>query len=229
MILIDTLSHMPFQADDVLYFCKSRGLAEFAVAPTAFSEEIKAEPQKISYQPWTLAKMVGGVITPIGVGMPAKSPMHLYCNPVVVGDTISFIYNRCLWSSPLLDSLVPSIVRNNVYTGFVGENITVYSDLKTPNTFVIASAGGNEVVETIFTSILRIVPSEANLIITGNLGSDTFSLLRHPNGDLFRIQVGGQDVYKCCLVGDDVIHAVKAGEFETRYLHKDPVELVPYE
>ena len=223
MKLIESLSHMPFKSGDDLYFCHSGGLREFIVTLTPFAKQRGVSTQVTNYQPWQLARLRDDQITLLETGFEVDSPVRLFCNPVVSGDIITFVYNRKLWSSPLGDILTPTVVRQGIYTGFQ-DSRSVFSNLKSPSTFFIDS----EEIETDFDQILRIVPSQENLIITGIKNGITFSLLRQTDENLFRIKTSGQDVYKCCIVESTVFHAVKEIEFETRFIHSSPLELVPY-
>ena len=220
---------MPFKYGNDLYFCHSKGTATFSPPLTPFAKAHNIPPQVVEYQPWELARYRNDVIQLLPSGLELLSPMQIFCNPVVINDVISFVYNRVLYSSPIgNDILSPSTVRNNVYSGFVAENYTIYTDLKDVSSFIkINSNGETTTTATEFDHILRIVPWNDGLIITGQKNQTHYTILQYNDGSKFRLKVDGNDIYKCCLIeGNQVIHAVKTNEFETRHLHIDTVELI---
>lgn len=225
MKIIDTLSHMPFQDGADLYFCHSPGAESWEHPQTEFARHRGIAPERTDYQPWCLAKQSGGAVTTLDCPFPPDSPFRLFCNPVVSGGEISFVYDRTLWKCPLALPLVPVEVVGGIYAGFSTGERTVVTELKSLGSF---REDGGPPVASGFDHILRIVPHGSALVMTGVLAGETFSILRQPDGSRQRIQVGGEDVYKCCLDGADVIHAVRAGGFEERYVHRDTAELIPF-
>lgn len=230
MKLIECLAHMPFKDGDSLFFCQSEGQRQFETQQVG---GMRGPIQRLPFQPWRLARLRDGVISPITVmGLGASSPSRLFCNPVVTGDAISFIYGRNLWTGQLSRDFVaqPQVVRRNVFTGFMRGNKLAYADLPcatdTAGVIVIAIAGDADRVATPFDMILRLIPhGENEYLITGKIGDRFCTMRLNEAGGFDTVRtVAGEDVYKCCIDGENVIHAVKEGEhFENRYLYQDPV------
>lgn len=182
--------------------------------------------QQVAYQPWSLARLVDGVITSLPVvGLEASSPNQVFCNPVVVGDNISFVHGGSIYVADLsVAELSPVKVKSGIFTGFVSEGLVVYAlpSCTSKGVFVV----GNIEHQSPFDNILRIIPSgDSSLIITGSKAGRLFSILWHDPDNFFTIKANGEDVYKCCIDGMDVIHTVRGEGFEDRQLHRDTLEL----
>jgi hypothetical protein len=233
MKLLNELSHMPFKAGEDLLFCVSSGDQLFTAgrSDTAISLGIPAQTTK--FQPWSLAILRGGEIIPlIAHEMEPAAPGRVFCNPVLSSPgVISFMYGNTLWTSTLTESgiLYPAAIKSGIFTGFQRGTDIVYAEtgeLKQSGSVVFESTGDSIIFP--FDRIVRVVPhGPEDIIVTGFMGNQFQSILWSPGGLFQRITTGGQDVYKCCLDGDNVIHAKHGSEFEERYLHVDPFELTP--
>lgn len=234
MQLLPTLSHMPFKVGDDLLFCHSDGPMNFIPEQTFTAESMLVPPQIISFQPWRLARLRinGSVEMLTAPGMAATSPTQVFCNPVVSDGKLSFIHGRTLWSSPLGNgfNLQPVAVKSGIFAGFFRGGKAIYVTPSAPGVSgsIVPDPYGT-IINLPLTNIVRVVPSgPEDLIVTGFDGPDFVSLLWRPRQQLQRITVnGGENVYKCCIDGSNVIYAKKVGPEET-YLHIDPIELTPY-
>jgi hypothetical protein len=230
MKLIETLSHMPFKDGDDLFFCKSSGVSTFNVPQSPTAQALGISAQTVSFHPWSLAVLRDGVILDIEIeGFQALSPSNLFCNPVVVGSTLSFIYARTLWRVPLSGG-TPRRVRSGVFTGFCDGNKIVTSlpsCVDRSTTFTVEDGTSMESITTSFQSILRIIPQGTGYLITGLKDGQHKTLYRQSDSEKFYVTVDGEHIYKCCLDGDYVIHAKKEGGFEDRFLHRDLYTLIP--
>lgn len=218
MQLIQQLSHMPFVHGKDLYFCTSDGLVEKAIPQHGVPEHRRQEVVN-RFQPWRLVRKRGELIEDIDLGLPATTARQVICNPVVQDNHLSFIYNTSLWSTPL-DNISPVQILANVFTGFKLGSLTAWATGKGGRFFVEGEAH-----EVPMEAILRIVPSGDNFLITGKTGDRFHTVLYTPGYGYLNVKANGQDVYKCCFHEDKVIHAVRVGEFEERYLHIDPFQL----
>jgi hypothetical protein len=219
MQLISTLSHMPFKVGDDLYYCTSAGLAT-ADVPQLGVPLKRQKDVKVNFQPWTLVKqhLPTGVVTPVPIPFPLDQPRKVICNPVVSENGISFVYNSSLWW--MATGEAPIAVADNIFTGYQQGEVLVTATGK-GGTFFISG----EEHHVPFDNILRIIPNGENYLLTGRTGDRFHSLVYFPGLGTSDILVNGKDVYKCCLDGDQVIHAVRLAEFEQRYLHIDTFEL----
>lgn len=223
MQLLSTYSHMPFLHGEVLYFCHSDGAKEFHVPQTDRALELKLPAQVLTYQPWQLARLTNGQIERLPINLPIVSPRHVICNPVIEGDQLSFVYNKGIYTAPLSDLTSPTLAKDNIYTGFVTPTRTVWADSKSGTFFLTADQ--SEPYETPLDHICRLVPSGEGFLATGSLEGVFRTFRCFPNGLTKEIRVNSKPVYKCCLSGETVIHAVRSDGFEDRYLHQDTFEL----
>jgi hypothetical protein len=222
MQLISQLSHMPYKSGNDLYFCTSDGLAEAGIPQAGVPERFRKDT-KVSFQPWRLVRLRDGVVSNVELPLPIVSPRQVICNPVVEDDKLTFIYNTSLWETRL-DDLNPVQLIPNVFTGFKVGSKLVYASGKNGYFHVENGSVGVQLL-TPFNFILRIIPNGDNYIITGKTGDRFHSILFIPDVGTSDILVNGQDVYKCCVDGDKLIHAVRVNDFEQRYLHIDDFEL----
>lgn len=231
MLLLESLAHMPYIQGDDVFCCVSAGSQTFSSQSTDFDRLHRIIPVVTHYQPWNLARLNNGVVYPIRHRLPMNNPFQMFCNPVVNGGEISFVYNRCLYGGVLVDDTLIEyrIVATKVFSGFsISERTAlVYSPCKPDSPQIVLN--GNDMV-TALDYVLRIVPSGDGHIITGQKDNALISVLLTNNG-AYRLQVDGNDVYKCCLtqgILGDVIHAKREGGFEQRFLHRDKVTTIDF-
>lgn len=231
MQLLSTLSHMPFLAGDDLYFCGSDGVQAFSPRQTVFDITNKIPPRVMHFQSWEIMVKKGEAITKLTHKFRLGGPFRIFCNPVVTGESISFLFSRSLYTGRIEGSSIvdSKTLFQGVFTGFSSGAKTVLGKMPCAegSQVIVIDSTGRSAFNTAFTEVLRVIPSGDDLILTGKLGRDFASVLLVEDVAR-RIQVRGQDVYKCCLTPDrlTVIHAVKTNGFEERYLHSDTAELV---
>ena len=231
MRLFNFLSHMPYQNGGNLIFCYSPQAQEFKQPQTAFDLSQGIPQRSMMFQPWQLAVQVGDKVTTLSHDLWITSPMRVFCNPVLEGDRVSFIFARQLYTGRISgDSLADlEIVCEGLFTGFkLGDRGVIG---KAPcaggSQLVLINGTNRQTMNTSLDTILRVIPFGDGLVLTGRKGEDLISVLWQ-NGEAFRITVDGANIYKCCLSPNKqtVIHAVRAGGFEERYLHKSAATLV---
>lgn len=232
MQILPFLSHMPYADGENLICCFSPGAQEFPQPQTAFDISHNISIRTTRFQPWQLGiQDVDGFHTvthPLWI----TSPMRVFCNPVLNGNEVSFIFARQLYTARItgfeLTNL--SVVSEGLFTGFKVGNRTVLgkAPCATGSQLILIDGQKRQALNTSFDHILRVVPFKSGLIMTGRKGEELVSVL-WLNGTANRILANGKDVYKCCLTdnGSTVIHAVRTdGGFEERYLHSDTAEFV---
>lgn len=231
MKLFNFLSHMPYKDGNTLIFCLSHGAQEFKQPQTAFDLSQGIPQRGVMFQPWQLAVRVSGKVTVLSHNLWITSPMRIFCNPVLAGDRVSFIFARQLYTGRITgDMLVDlEVVAEGLFTGFKIGNRSVIGKVPCVEGSQLLLIDGiqRQVLNTSLDSILRVIPFRNGIIVTGRKGHNLISVL-WLDGRAFRIIVKGSNVYKCCLSADEkkVTHAVRAGGFEERYLHADKATLV---
>jgi hypothetical protein len=231
MNFVERLSHMPFPcADGSVLICISEGL-ECYTPETLGSSKSAPKPAAVNYQPWKIALVRQGEVMPIEVrGMAPNGPTRVFCNPVMDRhNMVSFVYGGTLFRGELSGNTIDHVfkVQKSITTGFAFESKAAFCDGVSPVVKLSDNYSPYVKYDTPFDYVLRVVPhGQEHLIITGKKDDRFFSLLLFTqNGDYRVIKTAsGIDVYKCCIVGDQVIHAAKCGStMEDRILRIDPI------
>jgi hypothetical protein len=91
--------------------------------------------------------------------------------------------------------------------------------------------GGVDAFRTSFDEVLRVIQgrSSSEIIVTGRSGAEYRSVLfdledYKCKGEIFADR---NPVYKCCIYGDKVYHAVRTGDFEGREIHSGDLSIEP--
>lgn len=233
MKLINSLSHMPFKTGDDLYFCHSAGIAHFDASRLPHAVKVGFVPQTHDFHPWQLARLRENVIEHFEVpGFLNNTPLNVFCNPVFYNGVLSFVHANKLYKARIENSLTlnPELVKTGLFTGFsVGKKIVTAKPGCSGEGDIIRIENNGGVSECVLpmTEVVRIIPYNDAYIITGKRDNLMISILWDGVSDTLRITSEGRDVYKCCLDGDHVIHAVKDPIFDTRFLHRTSVNLAP--
>lgn len=218
---------MPFAVGDVLYFTQSHGKLTFTIPRSPTAIRLAMPEQVVVFQPWSLARLQNGLVTPIYVtGVESASPSQVFCNPVVVGGVISFVYGGSLYKANVGEGTLQAIhVMDNVGSGFCS-GADIVTSTKTSDGVGRLNING---VDTIFNcpEIIRVIPYDEGYVVTCRVGATHKSYRIFNTGDVSRITVLGDDIYKCCIQEDLLVYAKKEGDFEDRFLYKDIFELTP--
>lgn len=228
MILIETNSHMPFKVGSTLYFCQSDGLRTFYVKQSKMAQKLGVPVQAVNYQPWSMCVKNGDTISPIDVeGLFPGTPSTVFCNPILVDDTLSFVHGGSLFTVDVnAEVKTPSLIATGVSCGFWSvAGITVARKQSVGSSIFFPDGESRHFPDE---NIVRVAPNGDDLIYTSKSGTLRKSFILHTDGSISRITVDGADVYKCCLDGDYVIHAVCGETFEDRKLHRDLYTLVSH-
>jgi hypothetical protein len=229
--LFEEIGHMPYQDLDTLVFSLSQGERIFRPNQTSYALTKGISGQEYKYQPWELALFKDGVVTRLKHSLKLSNPACIFCNPVMSGTQVSFIYGRRLYSAEIINDTITRVqeLAKGVFTGF-------YHDGRLATGIPPCTADQAQLVldgrsyRTEFSELVRVIPHADGAILTGSTEGQFYSVYAERAGvapvvKCYRIKANGVDVYKCCLVGETtVIYAVRNPD-GTRYLYSDPAEL----
>lgn len=153
-------------------------------------------PEGQPWRPWKMVKVKNGEIIPIEFPHSESSYKRRHCSPILINGHLSVTYNGRVFTqngSGWGQNVTP------VHQGyFDGEHL----NFVTKSSLVI----GGKKLDSPFLHLLRVVPCDQGVIVTGITQGPAWSALWKNDG-WYKILVNNNRVYKCHILRDRIAYA----------------------